>query len=80
MHRTIVQNKIIRIICSCLFCLANIYRPSLGKVQFSEEKKNHSTQNCMHYNGTEADFKFKFSFFLIKKCIKSWNNTYNNFF
>ena len=34
MHRTtIVQNKIISIICSCLFfCLANIYRPSLGKV------------------------------------------------
>ena len=34
MHRTtIVQNKIISIICSCFFCLANIYRPSLGKVQ-----------------------------------------------
>ena len=35
MHRTtIVQNKIISIICSCLFFwLANIYRPSLGKVQ-----------------------------------------------
>ena len=30
---TIVQNKIIRIICPChFFCPANIYRPSLGKV------------------------------------------------
>ena len=35
MHRTtIVQNKIISSICSCLFfCQANIYKPSLGKVQ-----------------------------------------------
>ena len=35
MYRTtIVHNKILRIICSCLFfCLANIYRPSLGKVR-----------------------------------------------
>ena len=35
MHRTtIVQNKIISIICSRLFfCPANIYRPSLGKVR-----------------------------------------------
>ena len=33
---TIVQNKIISTICSWLFfCLANIYRPSLGKVQLS---------------------------------------------
>ena len=34
MHRTtIVQDKIISIICSCLFfCLANFYKPSLGKV------------------------------------------------
>ena len=37
MHRTIVQNKIISIICSCLFfCPANIYRPSLGKVQLGK--------------------------------------------
>ena len=35
MHRTtIVQNKIISIICSChFFCMANIYRPSLRKVR-----------------------------------------------
>ena len=34
MHRTIEQNKILRIIRPFLFvCLANIYRPSLGKVQ-----------------------------------------------
>ena len=34
MHRTtVVQNKIISMICSCLFFgLPNIYRPSLGKV------------------------------------------------
>ena len=34
-HRTtIVQNKMISIICSCLFfCPANIYEPSLMKVQ-----------------------------------------------
>ena len=73
MHRTtIVQNKILRIICSCLlFCPANIYKPSLGKVQLgrpnpkllqplnfiSEEKeKKHSTQNCMHYNVSKPDF------------------------
>ena len=30
---TIVQNKIINIICSCLFSCPNIYRPSLMKVQ-----------------------------------------------
>ena len=31
---TIVQNKIISVICSCVFfCLANIYWPRLGKVQ-----------------------------------------------
>ena len=35
----IVHNKIISIICSCLFfCLANIYRPSLGKVQLGRPK------------------------------------------
>ena len=35
MHRTtVVQNKIITIICLVFFCSANIYRPSLGKVQF----------------------------------------------
>ena len=34
MHRTtIVQNKILSIICSCFFCEANIYRPGLGKVR-----------------------------------------------
>ena len=41
MHRTIVQNKIISIICSCLFyCLANIYRPTLGKVQLGRPNPN----------------------------------------
>ena len=34
MYRTIVENKIVSIICSCLFfCLANIYRPGQGKVR-----------------------------------------------
>ena len=47
MHRTtIVQNKIISIICSCLFfCLPNIYRPSLGKMQLGRPTQtylNHS--------------------------------------
>ena len=38
---TIVQNKIITIICSCLFfCLANIYRPSLGKVWLGRPNPN----------------------------------------
>ena len=42
MHRTtIVQNKSISIICSCLFfCLANIYRPSLGKVRLGRPNQN----------------------------------------
>ena len=42
MHRTtIVKNKIISIICSCLFfCLANIYRPSLGKVWLGRPNPN----------------------------------------
>ena len=62
------------------FCPANIYRPSLGKVQLDRpnpkllkrwilvststqflsqtKKKYHSTQNCMHYNGTERNFQF----------------------
>ena len=103
MHRTtIVQNKIISSISSCFFCLANIYRPSLGKVQLGrptqncfscsifiseEEKKDHSTQNCMHYNATEPDFQFCFSFIFkkrfknfIKKPIKILNNIYTFFF
>ena len=54
MHRTIVQNKIISIICSCpFFCPANIYRPGLRNLwlgrpnphptttaQFLSQKKN----------------------------------------
>ena len=90
MHRNIVQNKIISIICSCLFCPANIYRPSLWKVRLgrptqnrfshlifiSEEKeKTHSTQNCMHNNRLKIDFQF--SFFLIFK--KTYQKTCQNF-
>ena len=46
MYRTtVVQNKIISIICSCLFfCLTNIYRPSLGKVWLGRSNPNHCTQ------------------------------------
>ena len=81
---TIVQNEIISIICSCLFFyLANIYRPSLGKVQFGwpnpnqspllnfylKGKKKHSTQNCMNYNVMLPDFQFSFSF-IFKKHFK----------
>ena len=41
-HRTIiVQNKIVRIICSCLFfCPASIYGPSLGKVWLVRPNQN----------------------------------------
>ena len=104
MHRTtIVQNKIISSICSCLlFCLDNIYRPSLGKLQLGRpnpkpipllnfylrrRKKDHSIQNCMHYNGAEPDFQFWFWFifnkmlkFFIKKPSKILNNIHNNIF
>ena len=77
MHRTtIVQNKIISIICSCLFfCLVNIYRPSLRKVRLDRPNPNPSqslniylrrkkkiTQNCMHYNASSSDFQFSFIF------------------
>ena len=55
-----------------VFCLANIYRPSLGKVRFGRpnpnlsqslniylrRKKTHSTQNCMHYNVSSSNFHF----------------------
>ena len=80
MHRTtIVQNKIISIICSFFFfCPANIYGASLRKVRlgrpnpnlsqslniYLRRKKKHSTQNCMHYNVSPSDFQFSFSFFL----------------
>ena len=73
MHRTtIVLNKIISSVCSWLFFgKANIYRPSLEKVQFGRpnpkliqpvkflsQKKKKSTQNCMPYNGTAPNFQF----------------------
>ena len=51
MHRTtIVQNKIISIICSCLFlCQADIYRPSLGKAQLgrANQKPIHPLNFCL---------------------------------
>ena len=74
MHRTtIVQNKIVSSICSCLFfCLANTYRPSLGKERlgrpnstplqglnfYVRRKKIHSTKNCMHYKAALPNFQF----------------------
>ena len=62
------------------FCPDNIYWPCLGKVRLgrpnqnqysrsifiSEEEKNHSTQNCMHYNGVMPNFQFWFSFVFKK--------------
>ena len=72
MHRTTVQNKIISTICSwLLFCSANIYRPSLGKVWLGRlnpkpiqplnfylrrKRKKYSIQNCTHYNRLKPDF------------------------
>ena len=48
MHRTIVHNKIISMICSCLFfCLPNIYRPSLGKVWLG--RPNPNQQNSLNF-------------------------------
>ena len=84
MHRTtIVPNKSISIICSCLFiCPANIYRPSLEKVWigrpnstplqrlnfYLRRKKKHSNQNCMHYKFTTLHcLIFNFDFHLFKK-------------
>ena len=79
MHRTIVQNKIISsIYFSKFFWPANVYRPCLGKVRLgrfnpkpipasSEEKKDHSTQNCMHYNGTKPQFSILMFIYLKKK-------------
>ena len=71
MHRTIVQNKIISSICSCIFFYpANIYRPSLGKVQLGRpnqnliqplnfylrrKKKHYPEFNALQQN--DADFK-----------------------
>ena len=79
---TIVQNKILSIIWSCFFnCPPNIYRPSLGKVWLGRpnqkliqplnfylrrDKKDHSNQNCMHYNGMKPDFDL-----FLKKIFKN---------
>ena len=63
--------------------MANIYKPSQGKVQlgrlnpkpiqqlnFYLKKKKHSTQNSMHLNAMMSDFQFKFSF-IFKKYFKN---------
>ena len=86
MHRTIIQNKILSI-CSCLFfCLPNIYRPSLGKVQlgrpnqktiqplnFYLRKKNILLRIVWTTMYHHPIFKFEFHLFKkkhFKKCIK----------
>ena len=83
MHRTIVQYKMINIICSCFFFIfANIYWSSLEKVRlgrpdpkpiqplnFYLRENTHPTQNCMHYNGLEPDFPFWYAF-IFKKYLK----------
>ena len=73
MHRTTIIQKIILIsICPCLFfCPANIYSPSLEKVQLGRpnpkllqplnfylrrKEKDNSAQNCMHNNSMMPDF------------------------
>ena len=79
MHRTtIVQNKIISIICSCLFFVRLIFiglvKGRFGQVGLtktylnhsmfiSERKKIHSTLNCMQYNVLQSNFQFSISFF-----------------
>ena len=66
------------------FCLDDIYRPGLEKVQFGrpnpnqhnslnfylKRKKKHSTQHCMYYNILPQIFNFHFSLFL-KKILKN---------
>ena len=79
MHRrTIVQNWIINIICSCIFCQANINLPNLVNVCLGSPnpnaiywqnfhprriKKCHSTPNCMDYDIMLRYFQFWFDFF-----------------
>ena len=86
MHRTtIVQNKIINSICPCNFFLWLIF---IGLVRLGRQiqplnfylrrKKKHSTQNCMHYNGTAPDFQFLFLFILNKIFFKMYQKTYQN--
>ena len=50
MRRTaFVQNKIINIVCFCLFfCPANIYRPSLRKVRLGRPKTDSAAQFLSH--------------------------------
>ena len=80
MHRTIVQNKIITIICSCLFFVWLIFiglvqgrcsQVGLTQNNFNhlilsqkEIKKTHSIQNCMHNNISPQIFNFNFNLFL----------------
>ena len=55
---TIVHNKIISIVCSCFFfCLANIYRPCLGKVQLGRP------------NGPNPNQPQSLNFYLRRKII-----------
>ena len=86
MHRTIVQNKIISIIYSYLFLyLANIYRPSLGKVQLGKPNPNQykSLNFCLRrgkkifyselyaLQHLRSDFQFSFSFIFKKLFLKN---------
>ena len=87
MHSTtIVQNKILSIICSCLFfCPHHIYSPSLGKVRLGKPNPNqHNSLNFylkrkkttfyleLYTQHLASDFQFSFSFIFKKyiKCIK----------
>ena len=87
MHRTtIVQNKILSIICSCFFFVRRIFIGLVwGRCSYSGltqnyfslsifisqgKKKDHSTQNCMHNNDMIPDFQFSFSF-IFSKILKN---------
>ena len=72
MHRpTILQNKILRIICSCLFfCPANIYRPSLEKVRFCRPNPN-PLQPLNFYLTRKRKKAFCWELYALQR-IKAW--------
>ena len=90
MHRTIVQNKIISIICSCLsFTPANIYRPHLGKVQLGRPNPNLSQSLNIYLRRKKKTFyselyaqqwiAVQFSIFnFFKLFLKMYHKTWQN--
>ena len=93
MHRTtIVQNKIISTIFFVFFCWANIYRPSLGKVQlgrpnpkliqplnfYLRRKRNKNILLRIVCATADWSWIFNFNFHLFKK--KNYPNFQKNNF